>query len=181
MSSRTTKCLWLTLSLVCSVVVAPVHAVVVDLVADSDVPQVGFAAREIQGALESRGHHAMRFGSPDGIGIILGLRSEVLSQVAGLPEMRPEGYSIRVASTPNKTTYWVIGADPAGMMYGGLEVAEIIRVEGLAGIKDVDQNPYMAMRGTKFNCPLDVRTPRDNHVWDAAQHNNAEMWRLDVW
>jgi len=66
-------------------------------------------------------------------------------------------------------------------MYGGLEVAEIIRVEGLAGIKDVDQNPYMAMRGTKFNCPLDVRTPSYTDVCDAAQHNIAEMWSFDFW
>jgi len=65
----------------------PAHALVVDLFADSDVPQAAFAAREIQGALESRGHRAMRFGSPDGIGIILGLRSDVRSQVAGLPEI----------------------------------------------------------------------------------------------
>ena len=159
----------------------PAQGVVVDLVADNDVPQVGFAVREIQGALESRGHGVMRFGSPDGIGIILGLRSEVRSRVAGLPEMSPEGYSIRVTLDQGQKRYWIIGTDPAGMMYGGLELAEIIRVEGLDGIKDVDQNPYMAMRGTKFNCPLDVRTPSYTDVCDAAQQNIAEMWSFDFW
>jgi hypothetical protein len=172
----------------CFVVSSPAHAVIVDLVADSDVPQADFAAREIQGALESRGHHAMRFGSPDGIAVILGLRSEIEeSGAVGArlgelpPPQKPEGFSIRTTSKNGQTTYWVIGADPAGLMYGGLEVAEIIRVEGLEGIKDVDQNPYMAMRGTKFNCPLDVRTPSYTDVCDAAQHNIAEMWNFDFW
>lgn len=95
--------------------------------------------------------------------------------------LRPEGYRIRTSTQAGRTTYRVIGADPAGVMYGGLEIAEIIRVDGLAGIKDVYHNPYMAMRGTKFNCPLDVRTPSYTDVCDAAQHNIAEMWSFDFW
>ena len=89
------------------VISLPAQALVVDLVADSDIPQVDFAAREIRGALESRGHRAMRFGSPDGIGIILGLRSELRSHVAGLPEMKAEDYSIRVALDPDLTTHHI--------------------------------------------------------------------------
>ena len=123
----------------------------------------------------------MRFGSPDGIAILLCLRSEVRSHVAGLPEMRSEGFSIRVTLDQGQKRYWVVGADPAGVMYGGLELAEVIRVDGLEGIEDVDQNPYMAMRGTKFNCPLDVRTPSYTDVCDAAQQNIAQMWSFEFW
>ena len=60
-------------------------------------------------------------------------------------------------------------------------MAEVIRIGGLEGVKDVDHNPYMAMRGTKFNCPLDVRTPSYTDVCDAAQNNIIEMWSFDFW
>ena len=95
--------------------------------------------------------------------------------------LRPEGFSIRVTRRGRDFTTWVIGADPAGTMYGGLELAEIIRTAGLKAVKDVDQNPYMAMRGTKFNIPLDARTPSYSDVSDAAQMNIGEMWSLAFW
>jgi hypothetical protein len=34
-------------------------------------------------------------------------------------------------------------------------VAEIIRTLGIAHVTNDSQNPYMQMRGTKFNIPLD--------------------------
>jgi len=39
----------------------------------------------------------------------------------------------------------------------------------------------MAMRGTKFNIPLDVRTPSYTDMCDAAQNNIAERWSSDFW
>ncbi len=126
--------------------------------------------------------------SPAGLGFCSVWRSELDGTTSLLPDapkvpdgLRPEGYSIRVVSTGQETMYWVIGADPAGLMYGGLELAEIVRTAGLDGVKDVDQNPYMAMRGVKFNCPLDARTPSYTDVCDAAQNNIAEMWSWDFW
>ncbi len=75
----------------------------------------------------------------------------------------------------------IAGQDAAGAMYGGLEVAELIRIGGLDTIQDLQQSPYMAMRGTKFNIPLDVRTPSYTDPCDAAQQNIAEMWSFDFW
>jgi hypothetical protein len=41
-----------------------------------------------------------------------------------LPDASPaEGYRIRTTSAASRTTHWVIGADAAGVMYGGLELA----------------------------------------------------------
>jgi hypothetical protein len=67
------------------------------------------------------------------------------------------------------------------MMYGGLELAEQISLYGLDGIKPVEKNPYMERRGTKFNIPLDVRTPSYTDPCDAAQKNIPEMWNFDFW
>ncbi len=75
----------------------------------------------------------------------------------------------------------VTGSDAAGVMYGGLELAEQIYLFGLNSIKETVQNPYMERRGTKFNIPLDVRTPSYTDPCDAAQKNIAEMWDFDFW
>ncbi|KPL07858.1 hypothetical protein AMJ86_02585, partial [bacterium SM23_57] len=52
--------------------------------------------------------------------------------------LRQEGFSIRVTRKGGNFTIWVIGADPAGTMYGGLELAEIIRIAGLEAAKNMD-------------------------------------------
>ncbi len=39
----------------------------------------------------------------------------------------------------------------------------------------------MERRGTKFNIPLDLRTPSYTDVSDVAQLNIAEMWNLEFW
>jgi hypothetical protein len=152
------------------------------------MPQAVFAAVEIREALETRGHRLATSSARSDGHIILCLRSDAGRLAAMRAEgaaptgtLKPEGFSIRLTLDGSRTTYWVIGADAAGAMYGGLELAEIIRVADLEGIEDADQNPYMAMRGTKFNCPLDVRTPSYTDVCDAAQHNIAEMWNFDFW
>ncbi|MCX6138908.1 MAG: hypothetical protein NTV54_15630, partial [Ignavibacteriales bacterium] len=92
--------------------------------------------------------------------------------------LKSEGFSIRRDS---KNTIRVVGADAAGVMYGGLELAEQIRLYDIQGVRNTDQNPYMEKRGIKFNIPLDVRTPSYSDMSDAAQANIAVMWSFDFW
>jgi hypothetical protein len=92
-------------------------------------------------------------------------------------ELKPEGFSLQVKS--GKIA--IIAKDEAGLMYGGLELAEQLVVNGLNSIEAMQRNPYMEMRGTKFNIPLDVRTPSYTDVSDAAQKNIPEMWNFDFW
>ena len=67
-------------------------------------------------------------------------------------------------------------------MYGGLDVAEAVRLETLADLKDSDHTPaFIERRGIKFNIPLDVRTPSYSDNSDSAQKNIGEMWSLDFW
>jgi hypothetical protein len=178
----------------CFTASAQVHVAAVTLLVDGESPQAVFASEEIQKSLRARGHSVRQYDLTrlarvtDDVRIILGLLSNTSVTGAMRSEgartagtLKSEGYSIRAGSKEGRTTYWAIGADAAGVMYGGLELAEVIRVSDFEGIKDVDHNPYMTMRGTKFNCPLDVRTPSYTDVCDAAQKNIIEMWNLDFW
>lgn len=133
---------------------------------DETIPQLAFAAREMHAALKT-----MRDVSAEAPG-----PTKIVMQITPNTE-KPESFQIK--TSPN----WIriTGPDAAGVMYGGLEAAELIRIGGLDNICDDRQTPYMALRGTKFNCPLDVRTPSYTDVCDSAQQNIAQMWSLDFW
>jgi hypothetical protein len=66
-------------------------------------------------------------------------------------------------------------------MYGGLDLAEAIRLGSIGQVADSDHTPYVERRGIKFNAPLDVRTPSYSDNSDAAQANIPEMWSFDFW
>lgn len=161
---------------------------------DKANPQVTFAAQELQGALEGRGHTVgheslARVGT-ESEGVLITMATKANTAVTKAmarqnatvsPTLQSEGFCIR--TTPGKDkTVWVIGQDAAGAMYGGLELAEVIRIAGLEAVKDVDKNPYMALRGVKFNCPLDERTPTYHaHTGDAQIKNVLVMWDMAFW
>ncbi len=96
--------------------------------------------------------------------------------------MKPEGFvRFRPRADGEHRLFDVLSLDPAGAMYGGLELAEQIRTRGVEGVVDTDRNPYMSMRGTKFNIPLDLRTPSYSDMSDSAQQNIATVWDFDFW
>jgi hypothetical protein len=145
-----------------------------------DTPQAQFARAEIVKAINATVSATPRKDRR----IVLAVlgKEPILTEMKALglqPEtgLKEEGFSIRGKGR----TIYVIGKDNAGVMYGGLELAEVIRTAGIDSVTDQVQNPYMKMRGTKFNCPLDVRTPSYTDVSDAAQKNIPEMWSLDFW
>lgn len=73
------------------------------------------------------------------------------------------------------------GGDSLGLMYGGMELAEIIQITGALPQEKVEGSPYIKQRGIKFNIPLDIRTPSYQDAGDAAQQNIEEMWNIDFW
>lgn len=75
----------------------------------------------------------------------------------------------------------VIGADEAGAMYGGLDIAEALRLGTLATLRNSDHQPHITKRGIKFNIPLDLRTPSYSEPSDAAQANIPEVWEREFW
>jgi len=158
----------------------------IPLFIDQTVPEIMFAGAEIEMALRQRGFSAdirslTDMESPLPTPSLIITTQDNLAAVPGTdsaPSLEAEGFRLRVRQPEGVT---VIGADAAGAMYGGLELAEQIKLYGLDQVKNTTQSPYMNMRGTKFNIPLDARTPSYSDVSDAAQNNMAEMWSWDFW
>ena len=154
---------------------------------DPQSPPVMFAVDDIESALQSRKHEVTRRGNrppremPFKGGVLV--RFETLNVPGGHedPDMKPEGYKILVVRDGRHSLFTIYSTDAAGAMYGGLELAEQIRTLGVAGVTDTTRNPYMPMRGTKFNAPLDLRTPSYSDMSDSAQKNIATMWDFGFW
>ncbi len=153
-------------------------------------PQAAFAATEIRRAFAARGqslveHSLVENGSPQTLRLVLSAsNSNALADSLGVPrpkESTPQSYAIRRLAKDGVTTLAVLAADGAGAMYGGLDLAEAIRLGTLDTLPDADHSPYIEKRGIKFNIPLDSRTPSYSDNSDAAQNNIAEMWSLDFW
>ena len=98
-----------------------------------------------------------------------------------IKSLRPEGFILNHGETADEVNIGVTGADPAGLMYGVLELAEQIRIYGVDRVREVTRNPYMPMRGTKFNIPLDLRTPSYTDMGDSAQANIPTVWDFGFW
>jgi hypothetical protein len=160
---------------------------------DSTIPQVSFAAAQIRGeqavrrgglterslADLARSEGPMRYviasgpGATASVAVALGIATP---RAAG-----SQAYAIRRVVRGGSTTIAVLGADAVGAMYGGLDLAEAIRLGSIGQVADSDHSPYIEKRGIKFNTPLDVRTPSYSDNSDAAQANIPEMWSLDFW
>jgi hypothetical protein len=125
-----------------------------------------FAAAEIGAAVHGRGE------------AVKGLRV-VLEDVGAT--LQNEGFAITVAREGTGRVFTVRGGGPGGVMYGGLELAEQIRLGGLEAVQPMERKPHIAMRGAKFNLPLDVRTPSYTDMGDSAQANIATMWDFEFW
>lgn len=156
--------------LACLALAAPLSAKAVglDLTIDPSSGEPGeFAAAEIRREAGAKGTAS----GDDGAAIRVSLSVE---RNSGAPEQ-----SYRIERDGARLR--VVGADPAGAMYGGLDVAEAIRTGTLDSLKDRARSPHLARRGIKFNIPLDLRTPSYSDCADAAQANIPVMWEREFW
>lgn len=164
------------------------------LFANNDSKQIQFAVGEIQTSLNEKGHKSVVRSVSQisqlkdneynivllNVGDKANLKLLEALDNSDIGKLKNEGFIIHKSSVSSKTI-WIAGKDDAGVMYGGLEVAEIIQFRGIDSIQNQLQNPYMKVRGTKFNIPLDVRTPTYTEPSDAAQNNIVEMWDFEFW
>jgi len=126
-----------------------------------ELPQIAFALAEIKAAASA------------GPGATLPV-VEFAIDAAGL---KLQGY--RIEKTGGKIR--VVGGNASGAMYGGLDVAEAIRLGNLAEIKTSERRPFIELRGLKFNITPDRRTPSYSDSSDSAQNNILDMWNMDFW
>lgn len=165
----------------------------VALLFKTGVPPIEFAAREIRHALAAKGESAVQRDpaelaqTTNKVCIVLAASADDVRAVAATRHLAAfeaasaQSYSLRKQNTNAHTLYAVLAADAAGAMYGGLDVAEAIRLGTLADLHDADHAPFIERRGIKFNIPLDARTPSYSDAGDAAQQNISEMWSMDFW
>lgn len=163
------------------------------LVYDRSVPEVRFAASEIRRACVSLGtalseEPLSRISEPaGGLRIVIAAGAAQADKAAAASGVKPldaraaQSYAIRRAAREGGLTLVVLGADGAGAMYGGLDIAEAIRLGTIKDTGDATHSPQIAQRGIKFNIPLDLRTPSYSDNSHQAQNNIPEMWSFDFW
>ncbi len=162
---------------------------------DRMVPQHEFAAGDIKTSLEAKGFTAELndLSSLDsdytGRKVVIALDSNTRvvslltdqggSAIAGLGE---QAYTLRTTSAPQKS-YWVLGGDENGAMYGGLQIAENINFNGFTGVYNEEDSPYLKKRGVKFNIPLDKDSPTYYYDNDGTSHQEAirHVWDMNFW
>jgi hypothetical protein len=160
---------------------------------DPKIPQAEFAASEIRKAYAASGKSLSESGldraRSDTSAVKIAIASDPaqsarLAADLGLGSLKgggPQSYAIRRKASNGITMLAILGADAAGAMYGGLDIAEAVRLGSLEALADSDHAPRIERRGIKFNVPLDARTPSYSDNSDAAQNNIGEMWSLDFW
>lgn len=182
----------------------------VGLFFDSNVAQIKFAAGDIKTALESKKLKVeilplsaldKKYSNKK---VVIALTSDgsvtkVLTKDGGtVPQgLGEQAYALRTTTN----TYWVLGGDANGAMYGGLQMAENIQFNGLSGTYNEQESPSILKRGIKLNLPFDVNSltyfnannstsSRNSiaHVWDMAfwttwfdemarhRYNNVSVW-----
>jgi hypothetical protein len=146
-----------------------------------------FAVDDIEAALRARHYQVTRRANrppqelPFPGGVLIDFQGANRPYGAEFPDMKPDGFAIRVTRDGPHRLIEIFSLTAGSAMYGGLELAEQIRTRGVDGVVDTDRNPYMAMRGTKFNIPLDLRTPSYTDMSDSAQANIATVWDFEFW
>ena len=162
---------------------------------NSATPQHEFAAGDIKTALEALGFRVELndLSSLDdgykGKKVVIALDSNAAvtsllsdqggTKVSGLGE---QAYSLRTTTT-SQMSYWVLGGDDNGAMYGGLQIAENINFNGFSDSYNEEESPHLKNRGIKFNIPLDKDSPTYYYSTDGSSHFEAfkHVWDMDFW
>lgn len=154
------------------VVAASAAAANLQLANDPSTGEPGkFAAAEIRREAAAKGHV---------IGESAGATRIALT-VEKTANAAPQSYTIRVQQTEGRRSITVRAADAAGAMYGGLDLAEAIRLGTLENLRDSDHAPHVAQRGIKFNIPLDKRQPSFDDNGTSGQENFQHVWDMAFW
>lgn len=159
-SHNTTKLLpYLKFALLSATAVFPCTQALATIEHDAKIPQLVFAAQELEEALDEAGRNNLD----------ISIRVEPYAS-------KPESFEIRVLG-PERIE--IIGTDSNGAMYGGLELADRVQL-GLP-LQNHSGTPFVAKRGIKFNIPWDARSPSYDDTGFSAQTNIETMYDFEFW
>ncbi|OYW74433.1 MAG: hypothetical protein B7Z37_17875, partial [Verrucomicrobia bacterium 12-59-8] len=177
------------------VIASPSSAETIRIYFDPAIPQIAFAAGDIQTALKKHKHTvetanlaALSKAGP-GKKVVLALATDksvaaMISAEGGKPasDLGEQAYAIRSTTKPDLSC-WVQGGDAVGAMYGGLQIAEHIQFKGMAEAFHEDDSPHLKNRGIKFNVPLDKEAP--TYFYDSRGTANRlairHVWDITFW
>lgn len=184
-----------TISLVVVALPLMVIAETIGVFFDSNVTQIKFAATDVKTALESKGFKVemlpLSYLKSDytKIKVVLALVSnaevtKLLTRQGGtIPSgLGEQAYGLRTTEK-RKLSYWVLGGDSNGAMYGGLQIAENIGADGFSKKYNSQESPFMLNRGMKLNMPLDKRIPTYVGNWKSNSTTKAipHVWDMTFW
>jgi len=162
---------------------------------DNTAEQMKFAATDVQTALLAKGYTVEMLpllslsNSYDSKKVVITLVSDekVTGIFAGQGGYVPSGlgeqaYALRT-TTKGQISFWVLGGDINGAMYGGFQIAENISKDGLSGRYNNQESPFMLNRGMKLNMPLDRRIPTYVGGWSSNSAKQAipHVWDITFW
>lgn len=172
------------------------HAETVGVFFDPDIAQIKFAAGDVKAALEKDKFTAELLPiaslntSYKNKKVVIALASDAAvtavldaqggGKVAGLGE---QAYGLRTTEKPQKS-FWALGGDVNGAMYGGFQIAENIKFKQFTGNYNNEESPTILKRGIKLNLPLD----KDSHTYetaknvsDSARQAIPHVWDMAFW
>lgn len=167
----------------------------VGLFYNSKSEQIKFAAGDVRTALESKNFKVEMLPlsalneSYQNKKIVIALASDVavtgflIKQGGAIPAgLGEQSYSLQTTTKINPS-FWIIGGDENGAMYGGFQIAENISVDGMSGNYKVQESPFMLNRGMKLNMPFDRRIPTYVGGWSSNSAKKAipHVWDMTFW
>ena len=161
---------------------------------DQKVPQHEFAANDIRMALNEKGVTTEildisvlteKYKNPK---VVIALKSDEKVKslpglnIGNLSELGEQAYLLQTTKTP-ELSFWVVGGDNNGAMYGALQLAENIQSDGLDGNYKVSESPYVLKRGIKYNLPLGKNAPTYYASNGGTSHQLAieHVWDNSFW
>jgi hypothetical protein len=162
---------------------------------DHSKPQIQFAAGDVKKALESKGLKVEMLelsklkSNYSNKKVVIALASSTAITKLFIAEggviadgLGEQAYTL---GTTNKsqTSYWILGGDVNGAMYGGLQIAENITYDGFGTKYEETVTPDFKERGVKLNLPMDRRLPTySGHTNNTStQYAVKNVWDIKFW
>jgi hypothetical protein len=174
---------------------AALFAETVGLFIDKAIPQSVFAAGDVKKSLVAQGFTVEELSLAElsaeykNKKIVLAhadnaaIKNALVAQGAAAPDVLGEqAYALRTTNQ-SSMSYWAIGGDQNGVMYGGLQLAENIQFYGFTRTYNEQVAPHILRRGAKLNLGFDHRTPTysgyGNHTSEILAMKY--VWDMKFW